>query len=105
MSDELRAELLKKAKKAKIEVGDDWSVEDIETALAVKALETEKPEPAPKEPAKPAVPAGWVMVRITKAGDGKVSDGKGGTYAMDEMVQLPLGVAEALEKRAYAEIR
>lgn len=104
MSDELRAELVKKAKKAKIEVGDDWTVDDLETALAVKALETEKPEPAPK-PAKPAVPAGWVTVRITKAGDGKVSDGKGGNYAMDDMVPFPADVAAALEARHYAEIR
>jgi hypothetical protein len=98
MSDDLRAELLKKAKKAKIDVGDDWTVDDLETALAVKALETEKP--APKGPAP-----GNVMVRITKAGSGLVADGKGGAYLMDDVVELPLEVAQALELRHYAEIR
>lgn len=106
MSDEaLRAELVKKAKKAKINVPDEWGVEEIETALGLKALEDA--ESAPVAAAPPALPEGSVMVRITKAGQGKVYTGlsDGSTYNMDDMVALPLDIAEALEKRAYAEIR
>jgi hypothetical protein len=110
--DQLRAELLKKAKKAKITVLDEWGVEEIETALGLKALEdeeakaAEKPvEPAPAAPAGP--PAGYVQVRITKHGDGEVFTGApdNATYSVDDMPYFPLDVAQALEARAYAEIR
>jgi len=111
--DQLRAELLKKAKKAKITVSDEWGVEEIETALGLKALEdeeakaAEKPAEAAPEPAPPAgPPAGYVQVRITKHGDGKVFTGDGhATYSVDDMPYFPLDVAQALEARAYAEIR
>jgi hypothetical protein len=114
MSDEqLRAELLKKAKRAKINVPDEWGVEEIETALGLKALEdeeakaAEKPaEAAPVPAAAPSAPAGYVQVRITKHGHGKVFTGDGhATYSVDDMPYFPADVAKALEDRAYAEIR
>jgi len=62
----------------------------------------------PKQPE--AMPEGYVTVRITKFGDGKVSTGQdivgvGDIFAKkDDTLVLPLAIATELEKRALAEI-
>lgn len=51
-----------------------------------------------------ATDAALVVVKITKAGDGKVHDGFGGFYAWNDEVVLPREVGAALEGRAFGEI-
>lgn len=110
MSDEaLRAELAKKAKKAGIKVEAEWTVEDIETALGVKALEdAETAPPAPEpQPAAFVPPAGQVKCRVTKAGDGKIFTGREDQsfFAWNDEVWLPPSVAKDLEARYFVEIQ
>ena len=59
---------------------------------------------APDPLETPAPADDEVTVRITKKGDGKVFDGKGGRYAWKQMVNLPLKSAKGLEDRGWAEI-
>lgn len=103
MSDEaLRAELAKKAKKAGIKVTADMTVEDLETAISEAAMLTPEPETAPET----TMAAGTVKCRVTKAGDNQVFTGNGNErYKWNDMIVLPLSVAESLEKRFFVEIQ
>lgn len=98
----LRAELVKKAKKAGVKVTADMTVEQIETAISEAAMLTPEPETTPET----TMAAGTVKCRVTKAGDGKVFTGNGNeTYKWNDMIVLPLSVAESLETRHFVEIQ
>lgn len=72
-----------------------------------KAAHTES---APVEPQGEPLKAGYVWVRVTKAGEGKISTGEhiSGmgdlTYAKGDRFQHPRPLAEQLEERHYVEI-
>ena len=130
MSDEeLKAELVKKAKAAGIwNAQPSWSVETLERKIAEKATEdpTEAPEPALEgddEPATPRepeeveeaaeeapepeqeIPEGdGVLCRVTKKGKDRISNGEGGYFDWKDMVRLPIEIAGPLEDRGYVEI-
>jgi hypothetical protein len=98
----LRAELVKKAKKAGVAVTKDMTIDDLETAIGDAVLEAPEVEKVVVTDADTDV----VTVRITKHGHGKVFKGNGReTYDMDEMVRLPRSVGLDLESRAFGEIR
>lgn len=130
MSDEeLKAELVKKAKAAGIwNAQPSWSVETLERKIAEKATEdpTEAPEPAlegddePEAPPEPEeveeaaeeapepeqeIPEGdGVLCRVTKKGKDRISNGEGGYFDWKDMVRLPIEIAGPLEDRGYVEI-
>lgn len=104
MTDEnpaLRAELVKKAKKAKVAVTPDMTVEDLEKAIGDAAMEA--PEPEVTEVT--TIEAGTVKCRVTKVGDGQIFTGNGNErYSRNDIIVLPIKVAEDLEKRHFVEI-
>lgn len=59
-------------------------------------------EPAPA-PTSQALPDGYVEVKITKWGAGKVSDGNGGYFQRGDVVALPEESAWQLDAKHYAE--
>lgn len=71
----------------------------------IDETETTAPPPPTKQSAE------TVKVRVTKLGDGKVSTGRHIAMIGDEMhkandiLELPLNVAQALEKVGFAEIQ
>lgn len=120
--DELKAELVKKAKDAGVwNAQMSWSVETLERKISEAALadpteaptgeiEGDEAEPEPEEPEvteledKPVPEGDGVLCRVSKKGDGKISDGQQGHYAWKAMVRLPVDIAGALEDRGYVEI-
>lgn len=107
MTDEtLRAELVKKAKKAGVKVTADMDASAIEEALAKAALDAIESAPEPEKAPETTLDAGSVRCRVTKAGDGKVFTGNGDErFAWNDMIVLPRSVAESLEKRYFVEIQ
>lgn len=98
----LRAELMKKAKKAKIAVTPDMTVEELEEALVQSAMETPEPETAPET----TLAEGTVRCRVTKWGDGQVFTGtRDERYAKDDIIVLPISTAKTLEDRRFVEIQ
>lgn len=61
---------------------------------AVEGSETKAPKPARK---------GQVQCTITKAGDGKVSDGNGGFFKRGDKIMLEADTAASLEEKNFAE--
>ena len=75
-----------------------------DTQIPAEAPAISAPEDAEPAPEAPATPEDWVSVRITKKGDGRVSNGMGGNYAWKDEPKLPPVSAEALEVKGWAEI-
>lgn len=104
MSDDtaLRAELVKKARKAKVAVTPDMTVEELEEALVKAAMEAPEPETAPET----TLAEGTVKCRVTKWGDQQIFTGKGDErYAKDDIIVLPISTARSLEDRRFVEIQ
>ena len=99
MSDEaLRAELVKKAKKAGVKVTPEMDAAAIEEALALAAIAATESAPEPETTPETTMAAGTVKCRVTKAGDGKVFTGNGNeTYKWNDMIVLPLRSLKALK--------
>ena len=80
------------------------SEEGLRKLIAEAEVGDPDPEPAPAPPAPtPSVPEGYVVVKITKWGAGKVSDGQGGHFERGAVVALPEKSAWQLDAKHYAE--
>lgn len=102
----LRAELVKKAKKAGVKVTPEMDAAAIEEAISQAAIAATENAPEPETTPETTMAAGSVKCRVTKAGDGKVFTGNGNeTYKWNDMIVLPLSVAESLETRHFVEIQ
>ena len=94
MSDELRAELAKKAKKAGIKVPDEWGVAEIETALGVKALEDEAAAKAAAEAKEAAAKAAADKAEADKAAEEKAAADKAAAEEAAKPPPIPAGYAQ-----------
>lgn len=108
MSDDaaLRAELVKKARRAKVPVTSDMTVEDIEEALAKAAIDAAEEAPEPETAPETTLEAGTVKCRVTKWGDGEIFTGNGNErFKKDDIIILPIATAKSLEDRRFVEIQ
>lgn len=77
--------------------------------VAAEAAADAAPVKAPRKAKAPEVPAGYVLCRVLKAGDGKISTGEhvAGhgdlTYSRNDVFAVPRFQAEALELRGFVE--
>ncbi len=108
--DELKEELIRRAKLAGLKVSGNMGVAKLEDMIAAKALDdtpakTTDENPEPEKQEAPSV-EGTVRCRVTKKGDGKIHTGREDKprYLWKDEIYLPSDVAESLEERAFVEI-